>query len=231
VHALGQVVCFSTTSQIPCQNFRPALQNHLPDDVVIRLVEDVPETFHAQFHAVRKHYRYVIHNAPVTSPFLKNYVAWHRTWLDDRAMQEAANSLIGEHDFRSFETNWPNRATSVRTIYEAKLSRHATWHIWQPVMVNRPVTNESSTSIGEPVSAGPAGEFGHENWLGDYLCFDIVGNGFLYNMVRTIVGSLIHVGRGKWAPSRLKEIIAAGKRSDAGETAPASGLYLVRVEY
>jgi tRNA pseudouridine38-40 synthase len=231
VHALGQVICFSTESQIPCKSFRPALQNFLPDDVVIRLVEDVPALFHAQFHAVRKHYRYVIHNAPVTSPFLKNYVAWHRTWLDDRAMQEAANCLIGEHDFRAFETNWPNRATSVRTIYEARVSRHRTWDIWQPVLEQG--ANESVPAVaGEgPLAISPTGEFGHDSWLGDYVCLDIVGNGFLYNMVRTIVGSLIHVGRGKWPSSRLHEIVVGGKRSAAGETAPAAGLYLVRVEY
>ncbi|HEY0983957.1 MAG TPA: tRNA pseudouridine(38-40) synthase TruA, partial [Schlesneria sp.] len=64
-----------------------------------------------------------------------------------------------------------------------------------------------------------------------FLCFDVMADGFLYNMVRAIVGTLIHVGRGRWSPADLKRILESGDRSHAGETAPPQGLYLMRVDY
>jgi tRNA pseudouridine38-40 synthase len=63
------------------------------------------------------------------------------------------------------------------------------------------------------------------------ICFEIVADGFLYNMVRSIMGTLVNVGRGKWSPECVPEILKAHRRSVAGSTAPACGLYLVEVNY
>jgi tRNA pseudouridine38-40 synthase len=105
-------------------------------------------------------------------------------------MSRAAAALRGTHDFRCFETEWPNRASSVRTITHLELHRFADW-IW----------------------------------------LDVEADGFLYNMVRAIAGTLINVGRGYWPEERVAEIVAAGDRTQAGPTAPARGLFLVRVTY
>ena len=66
---------------------------------------------------------------------------------------------------------------------------------------------------------------------GDEITIRISGNGFLYNMVRIIVGTLIRVGRGFYEPKKIKEILEAKNRTAAGVTAPPQGLMLVEIEY
>jgi len=67
--------------------------------------------------------------------------------------------------------------------------------------------------------------------VGDWLWFDVEADGFLYHMVRNIVGTLVEVGRGHWRPEYLAEILAAKDRSAAGPMAPAQGLWLMWVAY
>ena len=208
VHALGQVASFRTTSNIPAANWPPALQTCLPPDILVLDATDVPEDFHATFSAKRKRYRYVIHNGPAPLPFLRNCVYHIRRPLDAAAMHAAAQVLVGTHDFRSFETDWPNKATSVRTVFELTISRTTGWPVWRP------------PAAAERVD--PPGEF---------LTLDIVANGFLYNMVRSITGTLVNVGRGRWSTDDVRAILHAQDRTTAGATAPACGLYLVEVSY
>jgi tRNA pseudouridine38-40 synthase len=66
---------------------------------------------------------------------------------------------------------------------------------------------------------------------GDILAFEVEGNGFLYNMVRIIVGTLIYIGRGKLAENTIDEMLATGIRKLGGKTFPAKGLCLIHVEY
>jgi tRNA pseudouridine38-40 synthase len=66
---------------------------------------------------------------------------------------------------------------------------------------------------------------------GNEITIRITGNGFLYNMVRIIVGTLIRVGRGFYEPEKVKEILEAKDRKAAGITAPAHGLMLVEIKY
>ncbi|NLM73529.1 MAG: tRNA pseudouridine(38-40) synthase TruA [Clostridiaceae bacterium] len=66
---------------------------------------------------------------------------------------------------------------------------------------------------------------------GDLLIFDTVGDGFLYNMVRIMVGSMVDIGRGRFKPEVIKEAIETGDRNSLGVTAPPDGLYLVKVFY
>src|SRR5262245_41825032 len=115
VHALGQVVNFHTESRHPPDVLLRALNAHLPAAVVIREAADAPPEFDANRHARRKLYRYVIHDGAVPDLFLRRYYCQSRHPLDAAAMRRAAQPLRGEHDFRCFETEWPNRASSVRT--------------------------------------------------------------------------------------------------------------------
>src|SRR5713226_1560561 len=116
VHAVGQVVNFySNTLHGPDVLVR-ALNAHLPADMVVREARDVPQAFDANRDARRKLYRYVIHDGPVPDPFLRRYACQSRHVLDVAAIRRAAEVLKGRHDFHSFETDWPNRASSVRTI-------------------------------------------------------------------------------------------------------------------
>ncbi|MCA9070099.1 MAG: tRNA pseudouridine(38-40) synthase TruA [Planctomycetaceae bacterium] len=211
VHALGQVINFPLAHSIPCDRIRRGLQNFLPSDVVVVNADEVPPEFHATYSAVKKRYRYVIHQSPVRSPFLERYV-WSRSDdLDIDRMQQAADCLLGKQDFRCFESHFPNKATSVRTVLEAKLFRAGGWAVWNPCSLNN--------AKDQVETKGP------------FLCFEIVADGFLYNMVRAIMGTLFKVGRGKWSPGDVRKIIDQQDRALAGETAPAQGLYLVSVDY
>ena len=203
VHALGQLVTFNTQSTIPPVGFMYGLQDRLPEDIVIRASVERPYGYSARFDAIRKRYRYVIHHAPQPLPWLRDYAWWYRRSLDEEAMHAATEVLLGTHDFRCFESKWPNKLSSVRTIDELRLWRTTGWTPWA-------TTPE----------AHPAGE---------YLMLDIVADGFLYNMVRSIMGTLVHVGRGRWTPLELRQILETGTRRHAGDTAPAQGLYLVEI--
>jgi len=225
VHAVGQVASFTTRSTAPCHGFLHGLPVYLPDDVVVREVREVASGFNARYDAKRKWYRYVIHNSRVRVPFLRNAVLWQRSHLDDTAMHEAVQCLVGTHDFRCFETQWPNRSSSVRTIFHASMKRISAWNAWDSSDLVR-----TDSAILTPDSTPPLDPaFSRLN--STFLCFDIEADGFLYNMVRSIVGTLIHVGRGRWTRHDLQRILNAGDRTHAGETAPAHGLYLMRVEY
>jgi tRNA pseudouridine38-40 synthase len=190
VHALGQVVNFHAETKLPIRKLVNAVNAHLPDDVAVLDACEVPLEFDATRDAVRKTYRYVIHDGAVPGPFLRRYCAHSRQKLDAAAMSRAAQVLVGKHDFHSFETEWPNRATSVRTILRLSVSR-----------------------------------------AGDQVWIDVEADGFLYNMVRAIAGTLMNVGRGYWPESRVADILHAEDRTQAGPTAAAHGLFLVRVDY
>jgi tRNA pseudouridine38-40 synthase len=190
VHAVGQVANFYTTSMLSGEVLVRAINAHLPADVVVRAAEEVPQAFDANHDAVRKLYRYVIHDAPTPDPFLRKYCFHTKRRLDAAAMRRAAEPLKGRHDFHSFETDWPNRLSSVRTITHLAVNR-----------------------------------------CGDFIWIDVEADGFLYNMVRAIAGTLVNVGRGYWPESQVAAILQAEDRTQAGPTAPAQGLFLMRVTY
>ena len=190
VHALGQVVNFLSETLLPAGKLQRAINANLPEDLVVIDAEEVGPAFDANRHAVRKTYRYVIRDNPIADPFSRRYAYHFKQRLDVEAMARAANVLVGTHDFHSFETEWPNRKTSVRTITRLEVAR----------------TDESI-------------------WI------EVEADGFLYNMVRALAGTLINVGRGFWPETKVAEILKAEDRQEAGPTAPACGLFLMRVTY
>src|SRR5438067_1179813 len=190
VHALGQVVNFYSATQLDPETLVRAVNARLPEDVVIAEAVEMPQSFDANRDAKRKLYRYAMHDGPTPNLFMRRYAYQVRYKLDADAMRRAAEPLKGRHDFHSFETNWPNRMSSVRTITHLAVNR-----------------------------------------LGDWLWLDVEADGFLYNMVRSIAGTLVNVGRGYWQESHVAEILRALDRKQAGPTAPAQGLFLMRVTY
>lgn len=190
VHALGQSVHFLTTSSHPPETFVRALNALLPADVRVQSARERPQAFHATFDARSKRYRYVIDNGLFASPFQLRY-SWHvRRALDVGAMEAAAAVLLGRHDFHSFETDWPNRTSSVRTIIDLRIERSDA-----------------------------------------FVTIEVEADGFLYNMVRSITGTLMWVGTGKRKVGWVADVLKAESRIEAGPTAPPQGLFLVAVRY
>lgn len=190
VHALGNVAVFDTESTIPPERFAYAINQRLPEDIVIVQSEEVPEDWHPRYQDCTKYYEYHILNSSIPDPLRRrttNHVSFP---LDEIKMQEAARYLIGTHDFKSFCNIRTNTEDTVRTIYTLDVVRKK-----------------------------------------EEITIRISGNGFLYNMVRIIAGTLIRVGRGFYQPEQVQEILETKKRTEAGVTAPPQGLRLVKIEY
>lgn len=105
VNAIGQVVHFETVVERPARAWLEGANTHLPDDIRISWVKPTEADFHARFSAFARLYRYVIFNRPVRSAVLTGRVTWERRPLDDKLMHQAAQALLGEHDFSSFRAS------------------------------------------------------------------------------------------------------------------------------
>jgi len=194
VHAAGMVahldVLVSEWRMTP-RKLVLAVNSHLPPDIRVLEARETSAEFHARFSASGKQYRYLVWNHPAHNPLLRHQ-SWHVTWkLDVTAMQRAAASLEGRHDFLAFSaTPGYERRNTVRTMSRCAVMK-----------------------------SGPQ------------LTFLIEADGFLYKMCRGIVGTLIQVGGGKFAPESLVPMLESRDRRLAGMTAPPEGLVLWEVYY
>lgn len=122
VHALGQVIHFDLEEDIPPSRFKRAINNILPNDIHVNLVEIVDESFHARFSAKSKEYRYYI-DLGEANPFDSRYVSYINN-LDIAKMDEAIKLFIGTHDFKGFASaQIDERKDTVKTVFEAKINR------------------------------------------------------------------------------------------------------------
>jgi tRNA pseudouridine38-40 synthase len=206
VHAAGQVAGVESTTRLPPETLVHALDAQLPPDVAVRSVQQAPDGFHATHDAKSKRYRYVIYNDP-RRPVFYRHTAWHiPAPLNVQAMHLAGQALAGKHDFASFQSAGSPRESTVRTIFAVDVARPG-------------------------AGQGRAGDAQHDAEANALIFIEVEGDGFLYNMVRSIVGTLVAVGRGKRPAEGIGDVLAARDRTAAGETAPAHGLSLLWVRY
>jgi tRNA pseudouridine38-40 synthase len=123
VHALGQVARIGTRTRLEADVVQRALNASLPNDLVVLSVEEAPSSFHPIRDAKSKRYRYVIHDGPLADVFCRHFSwkVWQR--LDAEKMHRAAQPLLGEHDFRSFQTSGSDRKTTVRKVTDLFVRR------------------------------------------------------------------------------------------------------------
>lgn len=190
VHAKGYICNFKTSSRIPAESFREALNFHLPEDIAVIDSIEVDEEFHARYDCTGKMYSYTIINTSSRRPISRNFAYHVKHELNIDKMKEAAEFFIGTHDFEAFR----NLGSSVKTT----------------------VRNITGLDIVQE---------------DEYVKIYIAADGFLYNMVRIIVGTLIDVGMGKKEPTDIKSILESRERKNAGKTCPAQGLCLFEVYY
>lgn len=203
VHALGQVAHFQTRTTIPAVAFARGIGRHLPSDVAVRAAIEMSAPFHARHAAVRKTYRYLVYCAPVPSALLRGRLLQRCSEPRVAPMRAAARLLCGEHDFRAFCAANHRGRTSVRRLERCTV-RRCTWERAFPMYAPQ---------------------------VGRLIVFECVGTGFLKQMVRNIVGTLLEVGEGKRSPESIRAVLRSRDRRQAGATAPAMGLYLVSIEY
>lgn len=222
VHAFAQVASFRTAKEVKLNGFLMGLNTNLPRDIRITGAEEVDINFHPIRDAKSKHYRYIISEYKEEHPLLL-----HRSWpvgraLDTGSMNEAAKFLIGKHDFTSFRASDSGDEGAVRRIHSAVFTR-----------LSANVVAGLCAGHKIYLNGGHRGPPLHlENfWTTREIEFNITGSGFLKHMVRNIVGTLVDVGLGRTTPEGFKNILEVKDRKKAGPCAPASGLYLVAVEY
>lgn len=228
VHALGQRASFETSNGIPADRIAFAVNNALRgreegafagSPVRVISSEEKPAGFHARFDSKGKKYIYRIRNEAVTDVFSRNYVYHVDRPLDLTAMSEAAAFLEGIHDFKSFEASGGTpRKTTVRRIFDIEVAKKSQSCIGKP---GESGVSEREEMEGSDTAAGFSGD----------VEISVSGDGFLYNMVRIIAGTLVDIGLGKMSPEMMKEIIEARDRRKAGHTAPPYGLYLAEIYY
>ena len=201
VHALGQVAAFDTTSDLPPEVLKRAMNAKLSPDIRIRSSEAIGDSFHPRYDAVKKRYFYLIRLESNPSAFIHKY-AWHvKAEIQLDAMRYAAAHLTGEHDFSSFRASGCGATTTTRTVHTIQISAFDTIDF-----------------MTAPVK-------------GPNIKITIEANAFLRHMVRNIVGTLVEVGRGRIPAEEVRGILASQDRTTAGPTAPSHGLFLETVFY
>ena len=263
VHALGNVAVFDTTSRIPAEKFSYALNQRLPEDIVIQSSKQVADDFHPRHCDCRKTYEYDILNRTFPLPAYRNTAYFLYGTLNIEAMRRACQAFLGEHDFASFCAAGAQVQTTVRKIYSLEVECRPLTEAGTPVPpASGEAANAADGKHGEQVqqaqsasgemlnaaagesdeqvqqaqpesgeTAIPAAGGANTGSADQLLTIRVKGNGFLYNMVRIIAGTLVEVGRGHIKPEEVAGIIAAKDRAKAGPTAPARGLRLVEIEY
>ena len=206
VHALAQVFDFKCTSS-EYINLRECdsesnpqtadellliskINEILPDDIHITSVSLASNKFHSRLSAISKTYEYRIDSRQPQHVFGTKYYYYCDKPINIARMQEAATSLIGSHDFRSFCSEKNEKKSTVRTITDIEI-----------------IENDGLITLR------------------------YTGDGFLYNMVRILTGTLLEVGIGKRNAFEVANILAAKRREVAGVTLPAHGLFLIHVNY
>jgi tRNA pseudouridine38-40 synthase len=183
-----------------------AVNGRLPEDVLVVGCEVVPEAFDPISDCVAKGYSYTIHASRTRALWDRRFVTQVWEEMDVGAMAEAAGEFVGEFDFAAFAAAGHGRLTTVRRVFECRV-----------------VEEEGTKERRDGETKGGA--------EGKRIRMEVSGNGFLYNMVRIMAGTLVEVGRGRLKPADIRAVIESKDRRRAGVTMPAQGLCLEWVRY
>jgi tRNA pseudouridine38-40 synthase len=208
VHASGQVIAVHVAWRHDLAALQRAWNVHLPSAITVRRLRAAPAEFHPRYSALSRTYRYTVRQGssddgeqtPRRSPLTDRFALYEVRPLDVAAMQQAAQVLVGSHDFGTFGQP-PQGESTQRTVYAAE---------WQ-------VVTEDLPAVGD--------------YPGRRLVFTVTANAFLRQMVRSLVATLLAVGRGEWSVQEVKDALAARNRSRAAPPAPPHGLVLEKVTY
>lgn len=190
VHAMGQVVSFRCSTPQDCSALLADIRRYLPEDIGALELREAAPRFHARLNATGKTYVYRVWIGEAPNVFERKYLYTVTAPLNIPAMEQAAQALLGTHDFMSFCANKRMKKSTVRTIESIRIQQ-----------------------------------------LGQELRFSVTGDGFLYNMVRILVGTLLEVGMGKRSANSMPALLEAKDRSKAGYLVPPHGLRLEAVYY
>lgn len=184
VHGLMQVVHFDTPLQRPASSWVRGTNTFLPADIAVQWAQPVPDGFHARASAIARRYAYVLLQSPVRPSVDAGRVGWVFYPLDHAAMLQAAQQLLGEHDFTSFRASACQAKSPVKTLQRIEITR------------------TPSSMAAPPEGFAPC-----------YWRFEFEANAFLHHMIRNIMGCLIAVGQAPMGfVDRALKIQAVGRK-------------------
>ena len=154
VHAMGQTANFKCDTRLEPEEIQRGLNSMLPEDLVIRKCQAVHPEFHARFDVQCKRYRYWILNQNLPSAIGRQYCWWIRRPLDIAVMQEAADLLLGEHDFKSFEGTGSPRGHTRRNVMQAHWNRRTRGRLTFDITANGFLRYMVRNIVGTLVSVG-----------------------------------------------------------------------------
>lgn len=191
VHAKGLVTHVDIPGNFEAFKVMDGINYHLHDNPIsVVAAQKVNDEFHARFSAKKRYYRYHIINRRAKLSFQRG-LAWQvKKELDVEKMQEAAQVLVGTHDFTTFRSIRCQSKSPIKTLERLNVSRD-----------------------------------------GDNIYIDTSAISYLHHQVRSMVGCLYFVGRGKWTKADMKNALEAADRTELGYNAPPDGLYFMKVDY
>ena len=201
VHALGQIVKANIPLEIDPLKLMKGLNSQLPADIRVTDACLCEEGFHPVRDALWKRYSYYFYVGGVMPPSANQIVTWERARFDEGLFRAALKEFVGTHDFLNFSTKGTLVKSTVRTVYSAELDEVSGFFPYQ------------------------------SEYKGQLYRASFVGNGFLKQMVRLLVGAAFMSSRGKITPDNISAFFQQDTIEKLGPVASADGLYLEHVEY
>ena len=213
VHARRQVLSVRLPWGLDLAKLRRSLNALTPPGIAVMDIRLAPRGFDARVQATSRVYRYFLSIGPVASPFWKPY-CWHVPHeVNWEAMEKAAAAVVGRHDFTGF--------TPVETEH-VHFTRRVLVCRWRPLR---------GEHFGPPRLRARGGALYQKVGVPDLRYLEIEADAFLRHMVRTLVGTMVEVGKGARDLEDFTRLLRGASREQAGPTAPAQGLFLWDVKY
>ena len=207
VHGLMQVVHFDTALQRSPNSWVRGTNTFLPPDIAVHWAREVPDGhngFHCRASATARRYAYVLLQSPVRPSVEAGRVGWVFMPLQLQAMRQAAQMLLGEHDFSSFRASGCQAKTPIKTLHRIDIQF-------------------------TPAGSAPMRE--RQEMDCGYWRFEFEGNAFLHHMIRNIMGCLIYIGQGSQPVGWMQQVLDARSRDAAAPTFSPDGLYFLGPVY
>ena len=247
VHSYGNVAVFDTNARMPAEKISYALNQRLPDDIVVQNSSEIPLDWHPRHCNSRKTYEYRILNRefPMPQRRLDTWFVYRK--LNIPAMCEAAEQFEGTHDFKSFCSVNTQAKSTVRTIFAIDILEEPLRADFYPYEYDDEYDEASSSDeLNQSDNGSGSNEDNLPDNLEDYDVYELAynhtfegrkivirinGDGFLYNMVRIITGTLVDVGKGRFKPETVANMLRKTDRTYSGPTAPPQGLSLINIDF
>lgn len=224
VHARRQVVSLTLPEGVDLWKLRRSLNALTPAGIAVLEVRPAPQAFDARKDATSRSYRYFVCADPVASPFWAGY-CWqvYGYNLDLAVMAEAAALVVGRHDFTAFTPTETEHVFFDRTVLRCRWTR-----VGGAAFPGAALGGGAKPGVRGGHGGGARGR---QTGTGGMLCLEIDADAFLRHMVRTLVGTMIEVGRGERSLAEFRRLLEGAPREAAAATAPPQALFLWDIKY